>query len=79
MSTHDRVFRYRCASEQSYVDMMLSTYPPFVALRRRLSDDDARDLEDRLLDLAERWNETDDGSLELPLTYHVAVIDVGAA
>lgn len=78
LETHDRVFRYRCATAQSYVDMMLSTYPPFVALRRQLSADRARDLGNQLLDLAERWNETDDGSLVLPLTYHVAVIDVEA-
>jgi len=74
LELHDRVFRYHCASPRTFADMFVATYPPFVALRSQVGEESAARFEAGLLDLAERWNEADDGSLVLPLTYHVALI-----
>lgn len=71
---HDRVFRFRNVDAQSWVDLFAPTYPPFVALRSQVDDSTAARFDAGLLELVERWNEADDGSLVLPLTYHVALI-----
>lgn len=71
-----RTFRYRSTTAASYVAMMLETFPPFVALLGQLEDAARESFADELLALAERWNEVDDGSLVLPLTYTIATIDL---
>lgn len=78
LALHPRVFRYRAASPESYVAMMVETFPPFVALRAQVDEPTAASFEAELLALANRWNEADDGSLILPLTYTVATLDLPA-
>lgn len=75
MAFAPRTFRYRCRTPQSYVDMMTRTFPPFVALHERVDDETADSFDAELLDMAKRWNEVDDGSLVLPLTYHLVTIE----
>ena len=76
IAMHPRTFRYRSATAASYAEMMLESFPPFVALLAQLDDAGRASFAQELLALAERWNEVDDGSLVLPLTYSVVTIDL---
>lgn len=73
-----RTFRYRFASEARYVDMMVRSFPPFVRTLQQLEETARVDFERDLGDLVGRWNEATDGTLVLPLTYVIALVDPSA-
>lgn len=75
LTLHDRTFRWRLPSAHAYADMLISTYPPLVRVAQSLDDERLQSFTDDLVELFERWNEADDGTLVLPLRYVNAIID----
>jgi hypothetical protein len=70
-----RTFRYRFASVARYVDMMTASFPPFVRIREQLDQAGRVGFERDLGELVGRWNEATDGTVVLPLTYVIAIVD----
>ncbi len=75
ITIHSRTFRYRFATVDRYLDALLPSYSPFVRLAERIGHDAFNGFTQDLADLVARWNEADDGSLVLPMTYVVALVD----
>jgi ubiquinone/menaquinone biosynthesis C-methylase UbiE len=73
---HPRTFRLRFRSIDRYLELVLPTFPPFVQLGRRVDPRPHAEFVARLAELLDRWNEADDGTLVLPMTYVVALADL---
>ena len=71
-----RTFRYRFATVERYVDLMVSSFPPFLRIAAQLDHAGRMAFADDLHSLVDQWNEASDGTLVLPLTYIIALVDL---
>lgn len=71
-----RTFRYRMENAARYVEILLSTYPPFVRMGQNLDRRAFAAFAQELRELVDKWNEATDGSLVLPMRYIVALVDI---
>lgn len=76
LTVHPRTFRFYARDINRYLDLMLPTFPPFVRVAAQLDTQRHAELRARLGDLLRKWNEVDDGTLVLPMTYIVALADL---
>jgi ubiquinone/menaquinone biosynthesis C-methylase UbiE len=75
IAIHPRTFRYRFATVDRYLGALLPSYSPFVRLAERIGDEAFSAFAEELAQLVAKWNHADDGTLVLPMTYAVALID----
>lgn len=76
LTTHPRTFRVYFRSVDRYLERMLPTFPPFVRLAEQVDARRHAEFADRLGGLLRKWNEADDNTLVLPMTYIIALADL---
>ena len=76
LTTHPRTFRFFARSSDRYLELMLPTFPPFVRLAEQVDARRHAEFAARLSDLLRTWNEADDDTLVLPMTYIIALADL---
>lgn len=76
LTVHARTFRFHARSIDRYLELVLPSFPPFVRLAQQLDPRRHALFAARLSDLLHVWNEADDGTLVLPMTYVVAIGDL---
>src|SRR5262245_29232305 len=71
ITIHRRTFRYRFATIDRYLSAWLPSYSPFVRMAERIGQDAFDGFRHDFAELVATWNDANDGSLVLPLTYIV--------
>jgi hypothetical protein len=60
-------------SNEGFADYFMDRFGPFVTARQLLGDR-FEDLKAEIIKIWDRWNEADDGSLQLPQEYLLAIV-----